>query len=103
MNASNSDRRSSERHDAVTNRAGLEWCQGGDLHESAGRLVIISEAGAQLVAGSPPPLRQAVWGRREGPAPTEWVMAAVVRHGVRARSASRSPNPARSTSPWRRP
>jgi hypothetical protein len=80
MTVASSDRRKSARQGARTNRACLEWSEGGEIRESAARLVDVGQGGALFLTESPPPLHQTVWCRLEGPAPTDWVPAKVVRH-----------------------
>lgn len=74
-------RRTSDRHAVLENRARLTWWVGGEGHESAARLVNLSEGGALFIAESPPPLHHAVWCRLEEPTRTDWIKAIVVRHG----------------------
>ncbi len=81
MTARISDGRTSARQKAHANRARLEWVEGGVERESPARLVNLGGTGALFVAETPPPLRQTVWCRLEGPSATDWVEASVVRHG----------------------
>jgi hypothetical protein len=75
------DSRTSPRRSVLENRTRLEWCEGGEVYESAARLINLSEGGALLIAESPPPLGHVVWCRLEAPTPTDWIRANVIRQG----------------------
>jgi hypothetical protein len=76
-----SDRRRSARHVARKNLACVEWLEGGEIRESAARLVNVGQGGALFLTDSSPPLFKTIWCRLDEPAPTDWVTARVVRHG----------------------
>jgi hypothetical protein len=67
---------------ARTNLACVEWLEGGEILGTAARLVDVSEGGALFLADHRPPLHLTVWCRLEGPAPTDWLTARIVRHGA---------------------
>jgi hypothetical protein len=79
MSTPSPDRRRSARHVARKNLACLLWSE-GEIRESAARLIDVSEGGALFLADHRPPLHLTVCCRLEGPAPTDWVTARVVRH-----------------------
>jgi hypothetical protein len=81
MSTPSPDRRRSARHVARMNLASLWWSEGGEIRESAARLVDVGQGGALFLTNSPPPLFKTIWCRLDEPAPTDWVTARVIRHG----------------------
>jgi hypothetical protein len=73
------DRRRSPRYPSVANRACLVWQQRGRPRESTATLINLSSVGAYVLSDEMPTRAQSVWVRLEGPTPTEWVVARVVR------------------------
>jgi hypothetical protein len=77
------DRRRSPRYPALATRARLAWREEGRTREATARLLNLSHVGALVAADGGPAVGRTAWLRLEGPAPTGWVEATVVR---RARS-----------------